>query len=184
MTHGVQGLSLCSASARPRLNEAVIIDPLRLLWYGVAAMLKMRLQRTGRRNNATFRVVVTDSRRGPKSEKHADRIGSYNPASNDVRIDGERAVAWIEKGVQVSDTVHNLLVAKRIIEGKKRNVLPCKAASARDGHNEVAPEAEAGAPADTQNDTSDNAEAAVSQDEPAAALARNKPEQEEEPART
>ena len=163
-------------------SGAVVIDPLRLLWYGVAAMLKMRLQRTGRRNNATFRVVVTDSRRGPKSEKHTDRIGSYNPASNDVRIDGERAVAWIEKGVQVSDTVHNLLVAKRIIEGKKRNVLPYKTASVRDGHSEAPPEA--GAPADTQNDTSDDAEAAAPQNKPAAAPAHNKQEQEEEPART
>lgn len=89
-------------------------------------MLKMRLQRTGRKNDASFRVVVTDSRRGPKSGKHVDLLGSYNPKLNQFQIDGDKAKAWIAKGVQVSDTVHNLLINKKIIEGKKINVLPKK----------------------------------------------------------
>ncbi|NCN52480.1 30S ribosomal protein S16 [Candidatus Parcubacteria bacterium] len=86
----------------------------------------MRLQRTGRKNDASFRVVVTDSRRGPKSGKHVDLLGSYNPKMNNVQIDGEKAKSWIAKGVQVSDTVHNLLVGQKVIEGKKINVLPRK----------------------------------------------------------
>ena len=78
----------------------------------------MRLQRTGRKNDASFRVVVTDSRRGPKSGKHVDLLGSYNPKMNHVQIDGEKAKEWIAKGVQVSDTMHNILVGQKIIEGK------------------------------------------------------------------
>ena len=89
-------------------------------------MLKMRLQRVGRRNDPSYRVVITDSRTGPKSNKHVDLLGSYNPRFNHVQIDGERAKAWISKGVQPSPTVHNILVGQKIIEGKKVNVLPKK----------------------------------------------------------
>lgn len=89
-------------------------------------MLKMRLQRTGRKNDASFRFIVTDSRRGPKSGNHVDLLGSFNPKLNQIQIDGEKAKAWIAKGVQVSDTVHNILVSQKIIEGKKINVLPRK----------------------------------------------------------
>jgi small subunit ribosomal protein S16 len=70
--------------------------------------------------------VVTDKRTGPKSDKHIDRLGSYNPKMNQIQIDGEKAKAWIAKGVQPSDTVHNLLVSQKVIEGKKKNVLPKK----------------------------------------------------------
>ena len=90
------------------------------------SMLMMRLQRVGRKNDPSFRIVVTDKRTGPKSDRHIDRLGSYNPKMNHVQIDGEKAKAWIAKGVQPSDTVHNILVNQKVIEGKKRNVLPRK----------------------------------------------------------
>lgn len=86
----------------------------------------MRLQRTGRKNDASFRVVVTDSRRGPKSGNNVDLLGFYNPKQGLIEIDGEKAKSWIAKGVQLSDTMHNMLVSKKIIEGKKINVLPRK----------------------------------------------------------
>lgn len=89
-------------------------------------MLKMRLQRIGRKNDASFRLIVTDSRRGPKSGKHIALLGSYSPKRNEFTVNKEEIIAWIGKGAQVSDTVHNLLVTKKIIEGKKRNVLPKK----------------------------------------------------------
>lgn len=89
-------------------------------------MLKMRLQRTGRKNDASFRVIVTDSRRGPKSGNNVDLLGSYNPKMNRFEIDADKAKAWIAQGVQVSDTLHNLLVNQKIIEGTKKNVLPRK----------------------------------------------------------
>lgn len=89
-------------------------------------MLKMRLQRVGRKNDPSFRVVVTDSRSGPKSNKQADTLGSYSAKTNVFKIDGDRAKDWISKGVQVSPTVHNLMVTNKIVEGKKINVLPKK----------------------------------------------------------
>ena len=89
-------------------------------------MLMMRLQRVGRKNDPSFRIVVTDKRTGVKSDKHIDRLGSYNPKMNHVQIDGEKAKEWLAKGVQPSDTLHNILVSQKIIEGKKKNVLPKK----------------------------------------------------------
>jgi small subunit ribosomal protein S16 len=45
---------------------------------------------------------------------------------NHVQIDAEKAKAWLAKGVQPSDTLHNILVSQKVIEGKKKNVLPKK----------------------------------------------------------
>ena len=96
--------------------------------FGMLAplMLMMRLQRVGRKNDASFRIVVTDKRTGPKSDKHVDRLGSYNPKMNEVQIDADKAKDSLSKGVQPSDTVHNILVGQGVIEGKKKNVLPKK----------------------------------------------------------
>ncbi len=89
-------------------------------------MLKMRLQRIGRKNNPSFRVIVTDSRNAATRGRYIDLIGSYDPRLDRVQIDGEKVKTWIKNGVQVSDTVHNLLVSQKIIEGKKKNVLSKK----------------------------------------------------------
>jgi small subunit ribosomal protein S16 len=89
-------------------------------------MLKMRLQRIGRKNNPSFRVLVTDSRNAPSRGRHVDLIGSYDPRQDRFEIDVEKVQHWIKNGVQVSDTVYNLLVSKKIVEGRKKNVLPKK----------------------------------------------------------
>lgn len=89
-------------------------------------MLMMRLQRVGRKNDPSYRIVVTDKRTGPKSDKHVDRLGSYNPKMNHVQIDAVKAKEWLAKGVQPSGTVHNILVSQKIIDSKKINVLPKK----------------------------------------------------------
>ena len=86
----------------------------------------MRLQRVGRKNDPSFRIVVTDKRTGPKSDRHIDRLGSYNPKMNHVQLDAAKAKEWLSKGVQPSDTLHNILVGQGVIEGKKKNVLPKK----------------------------------------------------------
>lgn len=87
-------------------------------------MLKMRLQRTGRKNEAHFRVVITDQRNGVQSGKFVDIVGSYNPKLGTVDLKKERVESWIAKGVQVSDTVHNFLIDHKVIEGKKIFSLP------------------------------------------------------------
>lgn len=89
-------------------------------------MLKIRLKRVGRRHDPSFRVVVTDSHQGPKSGNYVEMLGSYDPRKDNPVIQGERVRHWLSQGAQVSDTVHNILVSQKIIEGKKKNVLPKK----------------------------------------------------------
>lgn len=89
-------------------------------------MLMMRLQRVGRKNDPSYRIVVTDKRTGPKSNKHIDLLGSYNPKLGHVQIDGDKAKKWLAQGVQPSVTLHNMLVSQKIIEGKKINALSKK----------------------------------------------------------
>lgn len=90
-------------------------------------MLKIRLQRTGRKNNPAFRVLLTDSKNSTKSGKFLEILGSYDLKKGEVLFKADRINYWISKGAQVSDTVHNFLVHQKLIEGKKKNVLSKKA---------------------------------------------------------
>ncbi|HVS79414.1 MAG TPA: 30S ribosomal protein S16 [Candidatus Paceibacterota bacterium] len=89
-------------------------------------MLKIRLQRTGRKHEPTFRLVVTESQNAAKSGKALEVLGSYDARKTNEIIHTDRVKHWIEKGAKPSDTVHNLLVSKKIIEGRKVNALPKK----------------------------------------------------------
>ncbi len=89
-------------------------------------MLMMRLQRVGRKNNPSYRIVVVDKRTSVKSNKTTDLIGTYNPKAGEIIINAEKAKHWLAHGVQASDTVHNMLVSKKIIDAKKRNSLSRK----------------------------------------------------------
>jgi small subunit ribosomal protein S16 len=89
-------------------------------------MLKMRLQRVGRKNRPSFRIVITDSRNAQIRGRHADVIGNYDPLLGRFEIDAEKAKKWLSQGVQPSDTIYNFLVERKIIEGKKKNVLSKK----------------------------------------------------------
>ncbi len=86
--------------------------------------MSIRLKRTGRTNDPSFKIVVGEKKYSPKSGKHFEYLGSYNPKTKATHIDAEKAKDWIKKGAQLSDTVHNLFVSKGIISGKKVNVLP------------------------------------------------------------
>lgn len=101
-------------------------------------MLKIRLQRVGRKHEPTFRLVLTDSKNSTKSGKYLENLGSYDSRhGEDANFKADRIKHWMSQGAQVSATVHNMLVSKKLIEGKKINVLPLKKAIVK----EVAPEA-------------------------------------------
>ncbi len=89
-------------------------------------MLKIRLQRIGRKNDPSFRVVLTDSKHSTKSGKFLEILGTYNPKAGEKKLDGDKIKYWMSKGAKCSDTMHNFLVHDKIIEGKKVNVLPKK----------------------------------------------------------
>jgi small subunit ribosomal protein S16 len=91
-------------------------------------MLKIRLQRVGRKHEPSFRLVLTDSKNGPKSGKYQEVLGWYDVRRDNKaeQFDVARIKYWTSKGAKVSDTVHNFLVEKKVIEGKKINKLPKK----------------------------------------------------------
>jgi len=94
-------------------------------------MLKIRLQRIGRKNDPAFRAVLTDSKNSTKSGKFLEVLGTYNPKSGEVKLRTDRMKYWLGVGAKVSDTVHNFLVKEKVIEGKKINVLPRKSPTQR-----------------------------------------------------
>lgn len=87
-------------------------------------MLMIRLQRVGRKHETFFRIVVVDSRRGPKSGRAVEVLGSYDPRRGKPILKADKIKHWISLGAQVSDTTHNLLIDTKILTGAKINVLP------------------------------------------------------------
>ena len=90
-------------------------------------MLIIRLRRVGRKHEPVFRLVLTDSKNGPKSGKFLEILGNYDARrSEKAEFRTDRVKYWMGKGAKLSGTVHNILVERKIIEGKKINVLPRK----------------------------------------------------------
>lgn len=136
-------------------------------------MLMMRLQRVGRKNNPTYRIVVVDKRTSGKSNKNVDLIGSYEPKQGVVSINKEKATHWLGHGVQPSDTVYNMLVSNKIIEGKKKNALPKKSPIIDEAKLKAEAEAKAKAEAEAKAKAEADAKAAE-----AAAKAEETPAEE------
>ncbi len=71
---------------------------------------RIRLRRVGRKGQSYFRIVVADQR-SPRDGRFVETIGHYNPRTNpaDIKVDAERALAWLAKGATPTDTVRSLL---------------------------------------------------------------------------
>ena len=82
-------------------------------------MLVIRLLRTGRKNQPFFKIIVTEKTSPPRGGRFVDEVGYYNPLSKERKIDGEKVKQWIAKGAKPSDTLHNMLITEKIIEGTK-----------------------------------------------------------------
>jgi len=70
--------------------------------------VRIRLRRTGKRNEPTHRVVVADAR-SPRDGRFIENIGIYDPRNEVERVDLERADYWLSKGAQPSDTVRAII---------------------------------------------------------------------------
>ena len=77
-------------------------------------MLVIRLQRTGRKGHAQFRVVVQDSRRTPTSGKIVAQVGTYDPHAKTTTLNKERAEHYLKNGAQPSERVVRILTAEGI----------------------------------------------------------------------
>ena len=90
-------------------------------------MLKIRLQRVGRKHEPKFRLVLTDSKNSTKSGKILEILGNLDARHAETAVfKGDRIKHWISSGAQATPTVFNFLIDKKIVEGKKLNVLPKK----------------------------------------------------------
>ena len=81
-------------------------------------MLKIRLRRMGSKQDAFYRVVVSDSRSTPGG-RFLDTLGTYDPGTDPatVKLDVARADEWIRKGAHPSETVRSLLERARSAQG-------------------------------------------------------------------
>jgi len=116
-------------------------------------MVALRLQRVGKKNHVTFRLVASDKRKdtvGPALEI----LGSFDPHQTPSKIafKGDRVKYWLSVGAQPSDSVHNLLIEAGIMTGDKRVI--AKAAQAEAPVAEAKPdEAPAATPAESATET-------------------------------
>ena len=72
--------------------------------------VKLRLKRLGAKQRPFYRIVAADSR-SPRDGKFIEVVGTYQPIyeENNVNIDEEKALKWLNSGAQPTDTVKNLL---------------------------------------------------------------------------
>ena len=83
--------------------------------------VKLRLKRGGAKQRPNYRIVAADSR-SPRDGKFIETIGTYNPLpeKNEIKVDEERALYWLSKGAQPTDTVRNILSKQGIIAKYKK----------------------------------------------------------------
>lgn len=81
-------------------------------------MLVIRLQRVGKKNQPSYRIVLAEST-APVKGKFIEILGNYNPRLKTKAFEKDRILHWLSKGAKASPTVHNLLVGEKIIEGSK-----------------------------------------------------------------
>lgn len=85
--------------------------------------VKIRLQRHGKKGKPFYHIVVADSR-APRDGKFIEKLGIYNPNSNPatIDIDTDKAVDWLYKGAQPTDTARAILSYKGILYKKHLDV--------------------------------------------------------------
>ncbi len=88
----------------------------------------IRLQRVGRINDPSYRLVVVERARAARAGKYVEHVGSYNPKSKQRVLNDERIKYWMSVGAKPTGTVHNMLISAGVMTGKKINVLPKKSA--------------------------------------------------------
>ncbi len=77
--------------------------------------VKIRLTRTGRKLDPSYRIVVTDSR-SPRDGRFIEQVGFFDPnmEENGVRLNEERIMYWLSQGAKPSDTIRSILSKKGI----------------------------------------------------------------------
>jgi small subunit ribosomal protein S16 len=77
-------------------------------------MLVIRMQRSGRKGHAMFRVIVQDSRRTPTSGKLVAQLGSYDPHAKTIILDNKKTEFYLSHGAQPSERVVRILTQEGV----------------------------------------------------------------------
>jgi small subunit ribosomal protein S16 len=78
-------------------------------------MVRIRLQRFGKKKNPFYRIVCADSR-SPRDGKFIDILGFWDPKKKIFKIDTELYLSWLKKGSQPTDAVLNLVKNFKVLE--------------------------------------------------------------------
>lgn len=72
--------------------------------------VKLRLKRMGSKQRPFYRIVAADSR-SPRDGRFIETVGTYQPIykENNVTVDEEKVLKWLNNGAQPTDTVKNIL---------------------------------------------------------------------------
>jgi len=100
--------------------------------------VKIRLAKHGKKGYAFYHIVVADSR-APRDGKFIEKIGVYNPNTNPATIDLslDKAIEWLQKGAQPTDTASNILshkgvlMKKHLLDGVKKGAFDEAAAETK-----------------------------------------------------
>jgi len=82
-------------------------------------MLVIRFFRAGKKNQPSFKIVVTDKRKSSVKGRYVEEVGFLDPIKDKKFLRTERIKYWLSVGAKPSPTVHNLFISEKIIEGKK-----------------------------------------------------------------
>jgi small subunit ribosomal protein S16 len=129
--------------------------------------VKMRLQRHGSKKRPFYFIVVADGR-APRDGKFIQKIGTYNPLTvpATIQLDRQKALEWLNKGAQPTDTVHRILsfkgvlYLKHLLRGVKLGLFDDATAMEKFQTWYAAHETKIASTNDTHNDTHKKAEAA------------------------
>lgn len=113
----------------------------------------IRLARFGKIKHPSYRIVVSDKRKDTLGT-YLESLGTYNPHRDpaELTIDKDRLAYWVSKGAQLSDTLYNLCIERKLIEGKKRSMMHKKEPVAEEKKETAAKPAEDAKPQEAPKD--------------------------------
>lgn len=93
--------------------------------------VKIRLARKGRKGMPSYNIIVADSR-APRDGKFIEKLGNYDPQKKIFNLDGDKALDWLNKGAQPTDTARTLLSKEGVMFKKHLQIGVDKGAISQD----------------------------------------------------
>lgn len=81
-------------------------------------MLSIRLSRKGKKKYPVYSLIVLEKSKDPWGD-YLEKLGTFNPHTKEIELNGERIEHWLKLGAQPTATVHNLLVSHGIVKADK-----------------------------------------------------------------